>query len=66
MVAFREVKMHGKLRKSIIIISECMFKIQNYISGLIVNVLSSSVVDHGFEPRLGQTKDHKLIWLILP
>jgi hypothetical protein len=58
--------MHGKLRKSIIIISECMFKIQNHISDLIVNVLSSSVVDHGFEPRLGQTKDHKLILLILP
>ena len=25
-----------------------------------VNVLASSVVDRGFEPRSGQTKDHKI------
>ena len=25
-----------------------------------VSVLASSAVDHGFEPRLGQTKDYKI------
>jgi hypothetical protein len=30
----------------------------NRIDGVIVSVLASSVVDHGFEPQLGQTKDH--------
>ena len=25
-----------------------------------VSVLTSSAVDHGFEPRSGQTKDHKI------
>jgi hypothetical protein len=27
---------------------------------MIVSVLASSAVDHGFEPRLGQTKDYKI------
>ena len=30
----------------------------NRISGVMISVLASSVVDHGFEPRLGQTKDY--------
>jgi hypothetical protein len=29
----------------------------NHIGGVMVSVLASSVVDRGFEPRLGQTKD---------
>ena len=27
------------------------------IGGIMVSVLASSVVDHGFEPQSGQTKD---------
>ena len=34
--------------------------IYNRISGVMVSVLASSVVDHGFEPRSGQTKDYKI------
>jgi len=30
------------------------------ICGVIVNMLASSAVDHGFETRLGQTKDCKI------
>jgi hypothetical protein len=33
--------------------------IGNRISGVMVSVLASSVVDRGFEPRSGQTKDYK-------
>ena len=32
----------------------------NRISGVMVSVLASSVVDRGFEPRSGQTKDYKI------
>jgi hypothetical protein len=32
----------------------------NRISGVIVNVLASSAVSHGFEPRPGQTKDYEI------
>ena len=32
----------------------------NRISGVMVSLLASSVVDCGFEPRLGQTKDYKI------
>jgi hypothetical protein len=30
------------------------------IGGVMVSVLASSVVDHGLEPRSGQTKDYKI------
>ena len=30
------------------------------IGGVMVNVLASSAVDRGFEPRSGQTKDYKI------
>jgi hypothetical protein len=30
------------------------------INGVRVSVLASSVVDRGFEPRSGQTKDYKI------
>jgi hypothetical protein len=30
------------------------------ISGIMVSVFTSSVVDRGFEPRSGQTKDYKI------
>ena len=33
---------------------------KNRIGGIMVSVLTSSVVDHGFEPRSGQTKDYKI------
>ena len=32
----------------------------NCISGIMVSVLISCVVDRGFEPRLGKTKDYKI------
>ena len=33
----------------------------SYVSVVImINMLTSSVVDHGFEPRSGQTKDYKI------
>ena len=33
---------------------------KNRIGGIMVSVLTSSVVDHGFEPRSGQTKYYKI------
>jgi hypothetical protein len=33
--------------------------VKNRISGVMANVLTSSAVDRGFEPRSGQTKDYK-------
>ena len=42
-----------------ILVSTCMYDYILYcISAVIVCVLISSVVDHGFEPWLGQSKDH--------
>jgi len=35
-----------------------MSLIGNCISGVMVNMLASSVVDRGFEPRSGQTKGY--------
>ena len=32
--------------------------VKNRIVGVMVSVLASSAVDHGFEPRSGQTKDY--------
>ena len=32
----------------------------NHIDGVMVSVLSSSVVDRGFEPRSSRTKDYKI------
>ena len=32
----------------------------NRISGIVVSMLTLSVVDRGFEPRSGQTKDYKI------
>ena len=36
---------------------QCHFK---HIGGIMVSVLASSVVDRGFEPWSGQTKDYKI------
>jgi len=41
--------------------SSCLaLLVPNDIGGIMVDVLASSVVDRGFEPRLGQTKDYKI------
>jgi len=32
----------------------------NHIGGVMVRLYASSVVDRGFEPRSGQTKDYKM------
>ena len=42
------------------IILECLKMIEVRIDGAMVSVLASSVVDRGFEPRSGQTKDCKI------
>jgi len=34
----------------------------NHIGGVMVNIL----VDRGFQPRLGQTKDYKIWYLLVP
>ena len=36
------------------------FNPDNRISGVMLNVLASSAVDRGFEPRSGQTKDNTI------
>ena len=33
---------------------------RNHIGGVMVSVLAASVVDRGFEPRSGQTKDYRI------
>ena len=38
-------------------------KIRNHISRVIVDVLTSIVVDRGIEPQSGQTKDYKLVFI---
>ena len=35
-----------------------MFEIHNRIPGVMINVLPTSVVDHGFKPQSDQTKDY--------
>jgi len=37
-----------------------MHIISNRISAVIVSELASSALDHGFEPRSGQTKDYDI------
>jgi hypothetical protein len=37
-----------------------LVKYVNRIGGVMVSVLASSVVDRGFEPGSGQTKDYKI------
>jgi len=34
--------------------------VRNHIGGVMLSVLASSVVDRGFEPRSGQTKDYEI------
>ena len=43
-----------------ILLSIGFYIFMNRISGVMVSVLASRVVDRGFEPRLGQTKDYKI------
>ena len=38
-------------------------KVENRIGDVMVSVLASSAVDHGFEPRSGQTKDYKVVFV---
>jgi len=38
----------------------CIFIHNNYICGVMVSVLASSVLDRRFQLRLGQTKDFKI------
>jgi len=34
--------------------------IYNHISGVMVSLLASRALDHGFDPKSGQTKDNKV------
>jgi hypothetical protein len=38
-------------------------KVENRIGDVMVSVLASSAVDRGFEPRSGQTKDYKVVFV---
>ena len=38
----------------------------NRIGDIMISVLASSAVDCGFEPRSGQTKDYKLVFVASP
>jgi hypothetical protein len=40
--------------------------ITNHIGGIMVSLLASSVVEHGFEPPSGQTRTMKLIFVASP
>jgi hypothetical protein len=37
-----------------------MIQLSIRVGGVMVSVISSSVLDRGFEPRLGQTKDYQI------
>ena len=43
-----------------VICTQLKFSVLNYISGVMVSVLTVSAVNRGFEPRSGQTKDYKI------
>jgi hypothetical protein len=38
----------------------CLFWSLNCIGGVLFSVLASNAIDHGFNPRSGQTKDYKI------
>ena len=38
---------------------------RNRIDGVMVSMLTSSAIDHGFKPRTGQTKDYNIGVLLL-
>ena len=46
------------IHKKILILGH--HNLPNGIGGVMVSVLASSVVDRGFEPQSGQTKDYKI------
>ena len=39
--------------------------LRNRIDGVMVSILTSSAIDHGFKPRTGQTKDYNIGVLLL-
>jgi len=50
------------LRNSQIIYIVILYETSNFrnrVGGVIISVVASSVVDRGFEPRSGETKDYK-------
>jgi hypothetical protein len=46
--------------------SFCFIRSSSRIGAVMVSVLASSAVDCGFEPRSGQTKDYKLVFVASP
>jgi hypothetical protein len=49
-----------RIWKTIFFVFVANICICNCIGGVMVRMPTSRVVDHGFEPRLGQTKDYKI------
>ena len=51
----------------VVIHSRCIYNfLCNRLGGVMVRRLASSVVDRGFEPRSGQTKDYKMVFVASP
>ena len=44
----------------LLLINDLVLILMYCIGGVIVSVLASSAVDHGFDPRSGQTKNYKI------
>ena len=38
----------------------------SHISSVMVSVLASKLVDHGFKPLLGRAKDYNIWYLLIP
>ena len=38
---------------------------KNNLGGVMVNVPSAGAVDHGFDPLSSQTKDYKIVFVVL-
>ena len=50
-----QIILYFQILLSFLCYSFILFKNVNHIDGLMVSILTSSVVDHGFEPQLGQS-----------
>ena len=54
---------HKKWNALIILTLLGLIKEKNRIGGIMASVLVSCAVDRGFEPRSGQTKEKKIVFL---
>jgi hypothetical protein len=58
-VPIKVLSIHGNFLLFYLLCATTLQKV-NHIGSVMVSVLASSAVDRGFEPRSGQTKDHKI------